>query len=154
MGIVKCYVLIHIFFLLFLFHMWLPFKLFKALIGLAFACALGVTFLVLACALPQYNNWWPMFVLFFYFLSPLPTIVAKRLSNSYDSSSSACIELCIFLTTGIVVSSIGLPVVLAHVEVIQWGACALVISGNTVVFLTILGYFKVFGNEDIEYSMW
>ncbi|CAG5122588.1 unnamed protein product [Candidula unifasciata] len=128
--------------------------LFHRLIGLAFACALGVTFLVLACALPEYNNWWPMFVLFFYVLSPLPTIVARRLSNGYDSSSSACIELCIFLTTGIVVSSIGLPIVLAHVAVIKWGACALVISGNVVVFLTILGYFKVFGNDDIDYSMW
>uniref|UniRef100_A0A0B7AZN6 Leptin receptor overlapping transcript-like 1 n=1 Tax=Arion vulgaris TaxID=1028688 RepID=A0A0B7AZN6_9EUPU len=95
-----------------------------------------------------------MFVLFFYFLSPLPTVVAKRLSNSYDSSSSACIELCIFLTTGIVISSIGLPIVLAHVEVIKWGACALVISGNIVVFLTILGYFKVFASDDIDYSMW
>ncbi|CAL1541402.1 unnamed protein product [Lymnaea stagnalis] len=95
-----------------------------------------------------------MFVLFFYFLSPLPTIVARRLTNSYDSSSSACIELCIFFTTGIVISAIGLPVVLAHTEVIAWGACALVISGNTVVFLTIFGYFKVFGNDDIEYNMW
>ncbi|RUS88845.1 hypothetical protein EGW08_003390 [Elysia chlorotica] len=125
-----------------------------ALIGLAFACALGVTFLVLACALPQYNNWWPMFVLFFYLLSPLPTVVARRYSDSYDSSSSALVELCIFFTTGIVISAIGLPVVLAHTDTIQWGACALVVSGNIVVFSTILGYFRVFANDDMDYSSW
>ena len=37
---------------------------------------------------------------------------------------------------------------------IQWGACGLVLAGNTVVFLTILGYFFVFGNDDFDYSMW
>ncbi|XP_076462165.1 leptin receptor overlapping transcript-like 1 [Babylonia areolata] len=125
-----------------------------ALIGLAFACALGVTFLVLGCALPQYNNWWPMFVLFFYVLSPVPTVIARRLADSLDSASSACVELCIFLTTGIVVSSIGLPIVLAHTHVIQWGACALVLAGNVVVFSTILGYFHVFGSDEFDYSMW
>ncbi|CAC5379559.1 unnamed protein product [Mytilus coruscus] len=87
---------------------------------MAFAAAVGVTFLVLGCAL--YDNWWPMFVLIFY--------------------------ICI------VISAIGLPVVLAHVDTIDWGACALVLAGNLVVFLTILGYFFVFGNEDLDYSSW
>ena len=123
----------------------------RALIGLAF---LGITFLVLGCALPQYNNWWPMFVLFFYILSPVPSIISRRLANSLDSASSACAELCIFLTTGIVISSLGLPLVLAHTSVIQWGACALVLCGNIVVFLTILGYFHVFGSDDFDYSAW
>lgn len=122
------------------------------LIALAFSAAIGITFLVLGCAL--FQNWWPMFVLFFYFLSPVPTVIARRLSGSLDSSSSALIELCIFLTVGIVISAIGLPVVLARTSVIQWGACGLVLAGNVVVFLTILGYFFVFGNEDLDYSSW
>lgn len=129
---------------------WLGYA--TALIALAFSAAIGITFLVLGCAL--FQNWWPMFVLFFYFLSPVPTVIARRLSGSLDSSSSALIELCIFLTVGIVISAIGLPVVLARTSVIQWGACGLVLAGNVVVFLTILGYFFVFGNEDLDYSSW
>ncbi|XP_052102616.1 leptin receptor gene-related protein-like [Mytilus californianus] len=127
-------------------------ELIVALIAMAFAAAVGVTFLVLGCAL--YDNWWPMFVLIFYFLSPLPTVISKRMSDSLDTASSACVELAIFITTGIVISAIGLPVVLAHVNTIDWGACALVLAGNLVVFLTILGYFFVFGNEDLDYSSW
>ena len=59
------------------------------------------------------SNWWPMFVLLFYFLAPVPYIIAKRYAETLESSS-AFVEMCIFLTTGIVVSAYGLPVVLAH----------------------------------------
>ena len=57
-------------------------------------------------------------MLFFYFLSPVPTVISRRLSGSLDSSSSALIELCIFLTVGIVVSAVGLPIVLARTSVV------------------------------------
>ncbi|KAL4236455.1 Leptin receptor overlapping transcript-like 1 [Mactra antiquata] len=124
------------------------------LIGLAFLAAVGITLLVLGCALDAYQNWWPMFVLIFYFLVPVPTIISRRMSNSFDTASSACMELCIFLTTGIVISCMSLPIILARASVIEWGACALAVSGSIVVFLTILGYFYVFANEDLDYSMW
>ncbi|XP_064626061.1 leptin receptor gene-related protein-like [Lineus longissimus] len=130
----------------------------SALVLLAFSAAIGITLLVLGCALPQFNNWWPMFVLIFYALSPVPTIISRRYAGSLDSASSALVEFNIFMTTGIVVSAYGLPVVLAHtplaMPVIQWGAMGLVMAGNTVVFITILGYFYTFGNEDFDYSMW
>ncbi|XP_064605909.1 leptin receptor overlapping transcript-like 1 [Liolophura sinensis] len=124
------------------------------LITLAFSAAVGITFLVLGCAIPAYNNWWPMFVLIFYVLSPIPTMVSRRLADSLDSASSALVEFCIFLTTGIVISACALPIVLAHRSVIEWGACGLVLSGNVVVFVTILTYFIFFGNEDFDYTMW
>ncbi|XP_052775016.1 leptin receptor gene-related protein-like [Mya arenaria] len=126
----------------------------SALIGLAFLAAVGITLLVLGCALEQFNNWWPMFVLIFYLLVPIPTVISRRLSGGYDTASNACVELCIFLTTGIVVSCLALPIVLAHKGTIEPGACGLVTSGSVVVFLTILGYFSVFGNDDFDYSSW
>ena len=62
-----------------------------------------------------------MFVVTFYVLSPIPLLVGNRLSNtdSLGAASSALRELCIFLTTGIVVSAYGLPLVFAHTEVVR-----------------------------------
>ncbi|TKC52979.1 hypothetical protein EI555_015629, partial [Monodon monoceros] len=94
---------------------------------------------------PQY---WPLFVLFFYILSPIPYCIARRLVDDTDAMSNACKELAIFLTTGIVVSAFGLPIVFARAHLIEWGACALVLTGNTVIFATILGFFLVFGSND------
>ena len=37
---------------------------------------------------------------------------------------------------------------------IEWGACGLIMAGNTVVFITIAGYFYVFGHDDFDYSTW
>lgn len=61
-----------------------------------------------------FRVYWPLFVLIFYVLSPIPTFISRRLSDDSDSSSNACRELAYFLTTGIVVSSFGLPIVLAR----------------------------------------
>ncbi|KAM4900387.1 leptin receptor overlapping transcript-like 1 isoform 2-T2 [Sylvia borin] len=88
----------------------------KALISLSFGGAVGLMFLMLGCALPQYNQYWPLFVLFFYILSPIPYCIARRLVDDTDATSNACKELAIFLTTGIVVSAFGLPIVFARAE--------------------------------------
>ncbi|XP_071514849.1 leptin receptor overlapping transcript-like 1 isoform X2 [Panulirus ornatus] len=129
----------------------------KALITLAFTASIGLMFLVLACALPTYRNWWPFFVLVFYVLAPLPTIIARRLSED-TGGSNPCIELANFMTAVIVVSAFGLPIILArspHLDpVIEWGACALVLAGNVMTFLTIWGFFVMADNHDVEYSMW
>jgi hypothetical protein len=38
---------------------------------------------------------------------------------------------------------------------IQWGACGLVMAGNSVIFLTILGFFVVFGGgDDFSWEQW
>ena len=40
-------------------------------------------------------------------------------------------------------------------NVIEWGACMLVLTGNVVMFLTIFGFFVAFGNDDgFDYSSW
>lgn len=123
----------------------------KALISLSFGGAVGLMFLTLGCALPEYNKYWPLFVLFFYILSPIPYCISNRTVDDTDAVSSACKELAIFLTTGIVVSAFALPLIFARATVIQWGACALVLTGNVIIFATILGFILVFGNND-EFS--
>ncbi|XP_066538077.1 leptin receptor gene-related protein [Hoplias malabaricus] len=127
----------------------------KALVALSFSGALGLTFLLLGCALEQFGVYWPLFVLIFYIMSPLPHFLATRCGDDGDSSTNACRELAHFLTTGIVISAFGLPVILARTQVIQWGACGLVMAGNAVIFFTILGFFLVFGGgDDFSWEQW
>ena len=61
-------------------------------------------------------SWWPFFVVIFYLLSPIPTLIAKRHSDGINESS-ALKEACAFFTTGIVLSAFGLPLVLARAPV-------------------------------------
>ncbi|XP_042233631.1 leptin receptor gene-related protein-like isoform X2 [Homarus americanus] len=129
----------------------------KALVTLAFSASIGLMFLILACALPEFNNWWPFFVLMFYVLAPVPIIIARRLSED-TGGSNPCREMAYFVTAVLVVSAFGLPIVLARSPVsqpvIQWGACGLVLAGNVVSFLTIWGFFIMADSDDVEYSMW
>jgi len=156
----------------------------KALVALAFSGSIGLLFLFLACALPQFNNWYPFTVIVFYLLSPIPTLISRRYSNDGDSSNP-CKEFAWFLTTGIVVSAFALPIVFTRVPVevpvphnstialpevdpvtttippptmeegiIKGGACGLVITANAMMFLTIAGFFYAFDADDTEYSVW
>lgn len=130
----------------------------KALVSLAFAGSIGMTFVILGCALPSYQVWWPFFVVLFYILSPIPTLVARRVSDNSGNTSNPSLEFAIFITMGFVVSSFALPIVLARSPennpVIQWGACYLTLAGNVVVYLTIVGFFMAFDQDDSDYSMW
>ncbi|XP_014671350.1 PREDICTED: leptin receptor gene-related protein-like isoform X2 [Priapulus caudatus] len=127
------------------------------LIALAFAASVGLTLVVLACALKPFGVWWPLFVLFFFVIAPIPMVIARRYVDEM-AVSSVLIEVAMFLTTGIVISAFALPIIMARSPkdnpVIKWGACGLISAGNVVVFVTILSYFIVFNNEDIDYSMW
>lgn len=83
-----------------------------------------------SCSLPVYLFWsfslsfcskyWPLFLLFFYILSPIPYCISRRVVDDTDSASNACKELAIFLTTGIVISAFGLPIVFARAEVVSY----------------------------------
>lgn len=124
----------------------------KALIGLAFAGSIGMTLLILACALP--GVWWPFFVLIFYLLAPLPTVIAQRCMERTGGQISGYMDCAIFITMGCIVSAFALPIVLARVSVIELQACYLAVSGNIVIFLTILGFFMIFQQDDDNYNMW
>ncbi|XP_015590714.1 leptin receptor overlapping transcript-like 1 isoform X1 [Cephus cinctus] len=117
-----------------------------------------MTFVILGCALPAYHVWWPFFVVLFYILAPIPTLVARRYTDDSGSNSNPCMELAIFVTMGFVVSSFALPIVLARSPeadpVIQWGACHFTLAGNVIVYLTLIGFFMTFDQDDSDYSMW
>lgn len=57
-------------------------------------------------------------MLIFYLLCPVPMMIARRYADSVEASS-ALIEMCIFITTGIVISAFGLPIILANVHVVS-----------------------------------
>lgn len=106
------------------------------------------------------SNWWPIFVVIFYILAPIPfTISRKCASDSYmgDNYNGRCFELSMFLTSIIVVSAYALPVVLAnspiHSPTIQWGSAGFIFAGNTVIFLTIGIFMRLIVNEE-NYSGW
>jgi len=129
----------------------------KALISLAFTGSIGMTLVILACALPQYGNYWPLIMTLFYFFSPLPTLMARKYQDDIGSSNT-CKEVALFITSGIVISAFALPIVLSRSPVgdpiIQTGACVLTVFGNIVTFLTILGFFILFESDDEGYNMW
>jgi len=122
----------------------------RGLVALAFFGSVAILFVMLSCALPEYNNYWPLFNLTFYIIAPLPLLISKRVNEG--SSNSAGRELAFFFTTAIVVSAFALPITLANSGVILWGACAFNLVGTFVAFFTILGFFTFF-NED-DYSGW
>ena len=136
----------------------------KALITLALTASIGLLFLILACALPQFSNWTPFWVTVFYILLPLPTLMAKR--HKHEERVK---DLAGFLTAGIVVSAFALPIVMSRAPVvtkaadlsdvaistivppayvISGGACFLVMLSNTIIFLTIYGFFKIFDDDN------
>ncbi|KAF1766236.1 hypothetical protein GCK72_006192 [Caenorhabditis remanei] len=119
----------------------------RSVAALAFAGVVGLTFLVLGCALPMYGTWSPMFVIAFYILSPVPLLIARRFQEDM-TGTNACIELALFITTGIVISAFALPVVLAHAGTIKHGACFLINTGSTIMFGTIIAYFYLHRDDD------
>lgn len=120
----------------------------KSLVCLAFLGSIGMTLLILACALP--GIWWPFFVLIFYVLTPIPTMLAQRHAERSGNSSGSFMDAAIFITMGFVVSAFGLPIILTRspAAVISLTACYLTLSANVVIFITLLGFFMIFQEDD------
>uniref|UniRef100_A0A6G1SBS7 Leptin receptor gene-related protein n=1 Tax=Aceria tosichella TaxID=561515 RepID=A0A6G1SBS7_9ACAR len=123
----------------------------KSLIGLALAGSTGMTLLILACTLGQTQNWWPAIVVVFYLAAPFPLLIAKQIStdtSGFGGQSSGPREWAYFITTGIVISAIALPLVMVSVGTIQVGAVVLSLISSVFFFSTILAFFIVFQSED------
>uniref|UniRef100_A0A0K8VAY0 Leptin receptor gene-related protein n=2 Tax=Bactrocera latifrons TaxID=174628 RepID=A0A0K8VAY0_BACLA len=110
----------------------------KALLVCAFLTCLGMTFLILACAVPQPKIFYPFFVLLFYVLSVIPVFIAKRFNQGNETNPKT--EFALFLCAGMVLSAFAFPIVLAHSQVISWTAATLTLISNVINYLTIFGY--------------
>ncbi|EDW73951.2 uncharacterized protein Dwil_GK21640 [Drosophila willistoni] len=109
-----------------------------ALLVCAFLTCLGMTFLILACAVPTPKIFYPFFVLLFYALSVLPVFIAKRTTPLNETNPK--VEFALFLTAGMILSAFALPIVLAHSSVITWTACTFTIIANIINYGTMFGY--------------
>eukprot|EP00045_Choanoeca_perplexa_P020415 m.4305 g.4305 ORF g.4305 m.4305 type:complete len:130 (+) comp6845_c0_seq1:176-565(+) len=121
-----------------------------AICGLSFFFTMGMLMLVLACALPEYDNFYPMLVLLTYFFTPIPTVIARRSASGYslDGGSDWVGDVALFFTSAFVVSGFGIPLVLLRANQIEYGAAGLVCGGNAVIYATI-GAFFYLSNDDM-----
>uniref|UniRef100_G3U6A7 Leptin receptor gene-related protein n=1 Tax=Loxodonta africana TaxID=9785 RepID=G3U6A7_LOXAF len=123
-----------------------------ALVALSFSGAIGLTFLMLGCALEDYGDWRRLFYMIF-----VSSVIPFLLERAYMSEikRGACGEIWCFFSIVVVVAAFGFPVILARLTLIKWGACGLVLAGNAVIFLTIQGFFLVFGRgDDFSWEQW
>lgn len=114
----------------------------KAVVILSFGTAIGVTLVIFACALPQYDTYWPIFVLFFYIFSLIPSLIIKQsIRDQQFLIRPPFLDASIFVTMGFLVSSFGLPILLKRLDAIKDGALILTIAGDVTFFLSMFGYF-------------
>ena len=131
----------------------------KGLVVLSFLATVGIALLVLGCSLSDYN-WWPIFVVIFYVLAPLPIIISRKCVPDMvmsDPYNNRCFELSTFLTAVIVISAYGLPAMMAHTPLsaplIKWSSAAFIFSGNTLIFTTIYVLVRLIMAEE-NYGGW
>jgi hypothetical protein len=89
-------------------------------------------------------------------LAPLPNALFAHctpddlISSDYDASSPA-VDLGRFITSCIVVTGFGLPLILQHAEIIKPAASYMSIVGGACVYGTILAYSSVFKQDSEEF---
>lgn len=94
-----------------------------SLIGLALAGSAGMTFLILACTLSKQQNWWPAIVTVFYLAVPFPLLIAKQIAGDgggFGGQGNGPKEWAYFVTTGIIISALALPIVLCGVGTVSY----------------------------------
>ena len=124
----------------------------KTIIALAFFLASGILSVILSCAI--YGNWLPLLVVLTYLIAPIPNSVCKRLSRDSDlfqEENSSIRETGYFITAFFVVSGFGLPLVLYHGNLIEFGAMCLSLGGGVMIYGTVVGYIRNFGVSNQEF---
>ncbi|KAG9509118.1 hypothetical protein GZH46_02372, partial [Fragariocoptes setiger] len=123
--------------------------------GLALAGCIGMTLIILACSLKQPANWWPAVMVIFYIISPFPIIISRRTfgDGGFGGQSNPAREWAYFITTGIVLSALALPIVMANVGTIHFVSSCLSLASSVFFFGTILVFCLQFQSDD-DYSMY
>lgn len=85
----------------------------------ALSTSIGMTFLILACAIPNPKIFYPFFVLLFYVLTVLPVFIAQRSNSGGNDITNPKIEFAFFLASGMLLSAFALPIVLANSAVVS-----------------------------------
>jgi hypothetical protein len=123
---------------------------------LSFVLAVGFLLIILSCAL--WSNWLPLLVALTFLLAPLPNALFSHCasddfgSSLDDGAAGGPVDLGRFITGVIVVTGFAFPVVLAHSEVIEKGACWMSVVGGGLVYGTILAYSNTFKQESDDYE--
>lgn len=152
-----------------------------AVIFLSFMLAVGFLLIILSCALwqnwlpllvgqythPQYIHRLGLLILghlcctasaaLTFVLAPLPNAIFAHCtpddfisSSEYDSASPA-VDLGRFITSCVVVTGFGLPLILQHADIIKPAASYMSIAGGACVYGTILAYSQVFKQDSEEF---
>lgn len=79
-----------------------------------------MTFLILACAIPNPKIFYPFFVLLFYVLTVLPVFIAQRANPGGNDLTNPKTEFAFFLAAGMLLSAFALPIVLANSGVVSF----------------------------------
>jgi len=116
----------------------------RVMMALALALSLGILCNILAGAL--FGNWWPMVIVIFYFIAPLPDLLCSRCGQNdvMNVSGRNFKDLGYFLTGVLVISGFGLPAVLAHNNVIGIPALCLSLGGGLIVYASLVIYIHFF----------
>lgn len=92
----------------------------RPIIAMSFIASLGLMFDVLACTVPKnQSNFWPLLVWLFYILLPIPMHMARRITKdtlmgATEADAKKVRDYALFVTAGIMVSSMALPIVLTR----------------------------------------
>lgn len=90
----------------------------RPILAMGFVASLGITFEVLSCVKND-GRFWPLLIYLFYILLPVPVIMYRRIVKETaiginDGSGGRIRDTALFFTSGLLVSTMALPIVMAR----------------------------------------
>lgn len=78
-----------------------------------------------------------------YILAPIPALVCKGSNDPFDDDSNDGQDVGFFLTGALIISGFALPAVLAHSQVMTYGALGFALGGGIVTYASIVIFVKL-----------